>query len=182
MIYIYLIPLWWLIGEFIGYIVHLLMHRLYVPEHEEHHMTLYPPDNFLSRKYREPSGKSSWLQDIRYTIPALVFIPLIVFFLNWQHAVIFSVIALSLGFFNQWIHNAMHVRYHWLGNIRYLNRWFYWARKRHFIHHVELHRNLGMYHFVWDTALGSKEKVLRVNWKENSPWAERENERKSSLS
>lgn len=172
-----MIPVWWFLGELIGYLVHKGMHWFFVSAHEEHHMILYPPTDFYSEDYRGVSGKSSWGQNLYYGIPGSVFALAIFFLLGWQHLLVFLGVVVVIAFKNQYVHDTMHIIGHWTVTNRLTRRYFKYLRHRHFIHHVDLHKNLGMYHFVWDIILRTKEKKVRRGWRENSPWANREKER-----
>ena len=176
--YIFLIPAWWLASEFSGYFVHKLMHARFVPEHEDHHMDKYPPTDFYSDEYRVSGTGSNWRQNIWYVLSVLPFATLIYFWLGWQHVLSFALTGVCTALWNQYIHEAKHITNHWLGRFVLTGWYFRWIQNRHFIHHIELHKNLGMYNYVWDTLLLTKRDTVRVPWETASPWAIREKARK----
>jgi hypothetical protein len=161
------------------------MHVFYVKEHEEHHMKLYPPTDYYSKTYRDPSSGSSLKSNLWFAVAGLITAAGVWALFDWKHAGVFLAVGIADALFNQYIHNAKHITGHWLGRFWPTRHWFRWIQHRHLIHHIELHANLGMYNYVWDTLLrvigmGTVRKDIRPNWQEDSPWAERDRKMKEA--
>jgi sterol desaturase/sphingolipid hydroxylase (fatty acid hydroxylase superfamily) len=134
-----------LIGNLLGYLVHRLLHwsemgKLY-QDHLHHHTTIYPPDDYLSDTYREPPTGNG--QGLYYLSPILALSIVVLVFLGWQYGLLTLVEGILVLKLNAYLHDATHIRGHWLERFT----WFHRLRWLHFQHHVKVATNFGI--FVW---------------------------------
>jgi hypothetical protein len=123
------------------------MGKLY-EDHYHHHVTIYPPDDYLSDDYREPPTGSE--QGIYYLIPILI-LSLAVVPLGWYYGLLARVEGVAVLKANAYVHDALHIR----GHKWEKHAWYHHLRWLHFQHHVDVATNLGI--FVWypDRLFGS---------------------------
>jgi hypothetical protein len=136
-----------------GYVVHWALHR---PElgkafeaHKEHHQVKYPPENYLSKKYREISIIS---QPFWYYLPAAI--GLIALAFTTLPLYIAGALTAELAFVawsNDWVHQKLHIEGHWLE--RYT--WFHRLRELHWQHHLDEGTNLGIFSWTGDRIFGT---------------------------
>lgn len=125
--------------------------------HMDHHLEQYPPDDLLSEKYRYPA----W-----YHSGPLLFLPGFVVVLlgidaalwlvgapGWSLWTFSAVMAVFAGV-NDYVHDNMHIRGHWLERFGWFNHW----RVVHFQHHFNMRRNFGIVFFGWDRLFGTYKK------------------------
>lgn len=147
-----------LVGTLIGHGVHWVMHqkwsgKLYTA-HMNHHVKQYPPKNMFSiGKYRSSGLDSGWLT---FTPPIALFALLLIGGLrlcgmSWVYQAIVAVEFAVLGFLHGYVHDAIHVKGHWMERLP----GFRMLRRAHTIHHLAVNRNLGIFWFGWDRVLGS---------------------------
>lgn len=121
--------------------------------HLTHHR-LYPPSNFLSREYRS-AGVDSTLWRFVVGIAVLIVLMLVVFPL-WM-ALMLSAELVVLGLVNNYVHDAIHIRGHWLERFAIYRRW----REMHLVHHVDTRKNLGILTFLADRVAGTFKKPFK---------------------
>lgn len=131
--------------QYLGYWTHRLLHRpeLACPAraHAQHHEIHYTPDDYLSDIYREPPLKD---RPIWYYLPgALVFTGLSLWLLPLYLAIPLIAELAFLGWLNDYLHGAFHLRNHWLERFK----WFWRLRKLHWQHHREENTDYGI--FSW---------------------------------
>ena len=128
--------------------------------HMTHHVTLYPPEDYLSTKYRN-AGK-----DDTFWIFAVISLPLL---LTPIILCVFNILSLSLtiislvemlfiGWLNTYLHNSMHIENHILTRIPIVKDIFAQWNRLHYLHHVDMQKNFGIFSFSWD-------KLLKTYWK-----------------
>jgi len=136
-----------LIGEVAGYLVHRLIHwpvaGFLYKRHMTHHQKLYPTTDFLSDKYRSP-GKDNTVYVFVVFIAmacalAFTLAPL------WV-ASIFSAEFIIIGLLNDYMHDVLHIRFHWLEKYD----WFLNLRRLHYHHHEDMSKNYGIFSWVGD--------------------------------
>lgn len=153
-----LIAATFLVGTLVGHAVHWVMHqrwsgRLY-DAHMNHHLKQYPPKNLFSiGVYRSSGLDSGWLT---FTPPIALFVVLFVVAMRayglplYMQAIVTVEFAV-LGFLHGYVHDALHIRGHWMERL-----WgFHHLRRAHIIHHLAMKRNLGIFWFGWDRVFGS---------------------------
>lgn len=144
--YFFAIVACYIFTQFSGYLIHRLLHkpetgRIYVA-HNNHHQILYPPENYLSEGfYLNPPWKdrSFWF----YLPPALATASLIFLLFPLSLAIILSLELLFIAWLNDVLHNAVHVKGHWLERYHFFHR----LRALHWWHHVDEKKNYGI--FSW---------------------------------
>lgn len=133
--------------------MHRLMHVGHVVAHDSHH-ELYPPDSYMDLLYREPPHKSSRLQKGLYFAPGVLFVGGVLFFLGWAAFGVAVGGVLAYAFSQQYVHDAIHIKGHWLERFQ----WFWRCRTHHWLHHVH-DRNFGITTFLFDRVFRSFEPV-----------------------
>jgi len=142
-----------LTATFFGHAIHWALHqrwsRVFNRAHMEHHCDLYPPGRLSSDKYRLPR----W-----YHRGALLFTPPLLIILAtaggllwllgapWWTLVVFGIVLIGFGLFNDAAHDTMHIRQYPLMK----HRWYRNMRKLHYLHHVDMKTNFGIVSFTWD--------------------------------
>lgn len=143
--------------EFVGYAVHLTLHKPYFPaarkSHEVHHTTMYPVDRFLSKQYRHPPEEDE--QAKYYWVPVIPIVVLSLILLPWNYAVLGLATVAATGYLNDYAHRVMHIEGHWLERFR----WFHRMRGFHYQHHTDEHTNLGIVSSVPDRVFGTLRKT-----------------------
>lgn len=142
----------------LGYVAHWIMHqpwagRLYIA-HRTHHEILYPTSDFYSDKYREAGIDDSGKMFV------LLFSPFIfaILLLGWYGIIISPLVAVVvviemgiIGYAHDYLHEKMHLK---------KTAWqrFSWFRKCidiHYLHHVDVSKNLGIFNFWVDRVMGT---------------------------
>lgn len=143
------------VGNLIGYGVHRALHSPRMgrahADHYYHHWVLYPPDDFLSKEYREPPKEA---EQAKYYLLAVgvLFLPLL-YFGTWAYVIAFVEAALVLQL-NAYVHDSIHVDGHWLERFGVFRR----LRAIHFEHHLQ-DVNYGIFDFTWDLIFRTWKKV-----------------------
>lgn len=137
---------------FLGYIIHKLFHnpssRWFYHAHMNHHMIQYPPTSFFSDSYKSAGKDSTVILFVIAFAPILLGVIALTFFGVFS---LTTCIASLLGLvFWGWMHNYVHDHFHlkntWLTYIPFFIKW----RKLHYIHHLDMTKNLGIIWFGWD--------------------------------
>jgi len=146
-----------------AYLAHKALHQKwtgkYNKSHMAHHIALYPASDYLSEVYRD-AGKDDaiWFFAV-ISIPILT-LPIILGILGMPlYLVIISIVEmLFLAYLNNFIHNAYHIKNHFLNKIYFVNRIFLKLQQMHFVHHKYMQKNLGIFDFTWDYVLKTYKK------------------------
>jgi len=162
-------------GEFLGYLLHRLLHTGWIPwlsaSHMEHHMLLYGPlqKQRPSEHYIDATTDRASLGNIgvEWLAPSAALLA-IVGALFWTlrvsaiHQVAFFVTVLTWSFVMfSYLHDRMHVQNFWMERSPMLQRWFRRARRLHDIHHRVLNdgglmdKNFGIGFFLLDRLFGT---------------------------
>ena len=120
------------VAEISGYLVHRLMHIFDIGAHAEHHR-LYPPDDYQDAEYRIPTSGSSKMQDLSYTAPGVVWLLAVWFVAGLLAVLVSAAVILLWARLTQYVHNAFHIRDHWLERYEWFRRW----SDLHLVHHEE---------------------------------------------
>lgn len=154
----------YIVTSFFGYVVHWSLHQSWAGRfnvsHMTHHLKLYPLSDFYSETYRNP-GKDNTVKFFAFTAIPLVLAPIFLYF--------FGVLPLSLmitvlvvegivGFLHDYIHDAFHITNHWMSRVPVLRDIFAVWVKLHYLHHVDMGKNYGIFVFHWDH-------VFRTFWR-----------------
>ncbi len=147
-------PLLYLFGTLIGWGTHWALHQRWTGKLWESHLVhhrKYPRHNLQSKEYRYAGSDDS----------GFVFIPIVagaifaalggLWALGVPKTSLIALLgeALVVGYLHDWVHQAFHLRGHWLGSYR----WFQALQALHFTHHRDARVNLGILSFVWDKVM-----------------------------
>lgn len=164
----------WLLAEFYGYWLHVLMHsdrfRWLSHRHMHHHLKSYGPlmkmRTKIYRKDREEDLLIAGL-GLEWFLPALA-LAIITAAVEWViglsvvEIVLSEIILIVYSVFLFWyLHDAMHVKKSWVLKVPYLNRRFIQARRNHDIHHLSvtddglMNTNFGIAFSFFDRIFGT---------------------------
>lgn len=167
---IFAVVITYLVVSFFGYVGHWALHQPWLGKfneyHIKHHMIQYPPSDYLSDSYRSAGA------DNTVKVFAILSVPIIItpIFLYALHAIsLFLMIMilcemLSIGWLHDYLHDSFHIRNHFLSKIPVLKNYFNKCVELHYVHHVHLEKNFGIFAFHWDKLF--KTFVRRVNYYE----------------
>ena len=162
-------------AEFLGYLLHRLMHNGWIPwlsvSHMKHHMILYGPlqKQRPSEQYLDATTGEVAIGNIglEWIVPSGVILVIAVAALRLL-SVSLTDQVLSIGTILVWsflmfsyLHDRMHIKGFWMGRAPLLSRWFLQARRLHDIHHHVLNnaglmdKNFGIAFFVFDRLFGT---------------------------
>ena|SRR5579885_871533 len=153
------------ISSLFGYVVHRSLHQPWTGnlnrKHMTHHLTLYPPSDYLSDKYRE-AGKDNTVYTFALAAIPLVLAPIVLGILGiLPLSLVLTALAVMgvMGFLHSYLHDAFHIRNHFLTQIPGIRVIFAYWNRLHYLHHVDMQKNFGIFLFHWDH-------VFRTFWKE----------------
>ena len=139
-----------------GYVVHWSLHQPWAgfvnTAHMAHHLKMYPSTDFFSDVYRR-AGKDSSVQFFAVAAIPMIVIPILlgIFGILSFHLVLISlIIELLLGFLHNYLHDAFHIRKHLLTNLPIIKNLFNRWMKLHYIHHIRMNTNFGIFTYHWD--------------------------------
>lgn len=144
-----------------GYVVHWSLHQEWVGRHHEahmtHHLRLYPPEDFTSLAYRS-AGKDSTVWFFAAASIPMILVPILLGYFG-VISIVCMVAALimegTLGFLHNYIHDAMHIKPHWMRSLPFFDR----LSKLHMLHHIDMNTNYGIFTFHWD-------RLFRTFWED----------------
>ena len=147
MIYLFVLVVGFFVFEFLGYCVHRFIHTKLASSmyksHMAHHLDIYPPERFLTFDY-VGAGKNN---TVFVFLPFGLVLGALIFWLFSTELAILLIIEMAVvSFFNSYIHDATHVKYHWLEKFD----WFLRLRDIHRVHHVDMKLNYGIFTFILD--------------------------------
>lgn len=154
----------YLIVSLFGYFVHKALHQSwtgrYNTSHMAHHEKLYPPEDFLSEKYRD-AGKDDTFWTFAVISLPLILAPIVLGLLGVLSLTL-TLIALTemllIGWLNNYLHNALHIRNHWISKVPLIKFLFADWGNLHYLHHVDMKKNYGIFCFHWD-------RLFKTFWK-----------------
>lgn len=163
------------VGSLFGYVVHKSLHSAWTgpfhQAHMTHHLKLYPPEDYVSDKYRN-AGKDNtvWI----FAVAAVPFFaaPIV---LGVLHILPLSLIITSeivmilMSFLHSYLHDAFHIRNHWLYRVPLIGKLFTRWVRIHWLHHVDMGTNYGIFLFHWDHVFRTYwegDDYLRTHWEE----------------
>ncbi len=137
----------------VGYGVHRIAHSprggALHRAHRVHHEQLYPPEDFLSDSYRAPPASDSSVVGFLPYVVALVGIGWLV--LPARLAAVLTLETALVGWLNDQVHVALHLRGHWMERLP----WFARLRALHWQHHRDTRTNFGIFSWAWDHVIGT---------------------------
>jgi sterol desaturase/sphingolipid hydroxylase (fatty acid hydroxylase superfamily) len=130
-----------LLTEIIGFLFHKLAHMpitgLLYRSHMTHHVKHYPGSQYFSNEYIDP-GKDSFVFHFAPLFCSWVLLQWAV--LPWTLWVTALVATSITAFLNAYLHDSYHIRNHWLDKYASYRK----MRGLHYIHHIQMNRNLGI--------------------------------------
>jgi sterol desaturase/sphingolipid hydroxylase (fatty acid hydroxylase superfamily) len=149
------------VASLFGYVVHKALHSSWTGRfnnaHMTHHLRLYPPQDYLSDKYRN-AGKDNTVLIFGAAAIPLVAIPIVLgvlHFVPWTLSITSLLIMLIMSFLHSYLHDAFHIRNHWLYRIPLINKMFKRWVHIHWLHHVDQKKNYGIFLFFLDRLFGT---------------------------
>jgi sterol desaturase/sphingolipid hydroxylase (fatty acid hydroxylase superfamily) len=161
-----------IVAEFVGYFLHMLLHsnkiRFLSYSHMLHHIKIYgPKDPQRTKIYKGSAVNRFNIAGIgmEWMVPIIILLGLIftaAYFLDVP--MIYQLIFVGIVVFHGWflfsyMHSAMHIEGFWMIKNKLLKKWFLNARHLHDIHHIELSN--GICFFFFDKLFGSIKKKLK---------------------
>ena len=164
-----------IIGELLGYLLHRLLHRGWIPwlskGHMEHHMVLYGPlqKQRPSEKYVDATTGRIALGNIglEWIAPSAAILCIVLTVLQAlnvpraDRAICVAIILAWSFLMFSYLHDRLHVKDFWMEQNPVLKPWFRGARRLHDIHHRVLNarglmdRNFGIGFFLFDRLFGT---------------------------
>lgn len=149
-----------------GYIAHWSLHQHWAGRlnrlHMTHHQTLYPPKDYLSRVYRD-AGKDNTTKVFAMLSVPLVVLPVIlgIFGILPLALVLIAILVMAaMGFLHDYLHDAFHIEGHVLTKIKGVKAVFGYWNHLHYLHHVDMQKNFGIFLFHWDH-------IFRTFWQDH---------------
>ena len=151
----------YLVTSLFGYVVHWSLHQSWAGKlneaHMTHHLQLYPPSDFTSETYRS-AGKDSTPKFFAVAAIPLIVAPIILYaFGILPLSLMITVLAVEavMGFLHDYFHDSFHIKNHWLNRAPLLNVIFGRWIQLHYLHHVDMNFNYGIFSFHWDKIFKS---------------------------
>lgn len=144
-----------------GHVVHWSLHQTWTglvhQAHMTHHLKLYPPSDYTSKVYRN-AGKDSTPKFFAVAAIPMILTPIVLWFCGVLPLSL-MIAALSmegvLGFLHNYLHDAFHIEKHWLYGAPFLGVIFGKWVATHYLHHVDMSKNYGIFTFHWDRFFGT---------------------------
>lgn len=122
-----------------------------------HHLKMYPPEDYSSDVYRH-AGNSSTPKYFALVALPVILAPIVLGILGILplHLVLI-VLAMEglMGLLNDRVHDAFHINKHWMSRMPGLRTLFARWNKLHYLHHVDMSKNYGIFTFHWDHLFGT---------------------------
>ena len=139
-----------------GYIGHRILHKpwagIFNKYHMTHHMVLYPSNDCLSDSYRSAGADNTVKAFAIMSLPIMA-IPFILFTFNFISLYLMLIIIFEMfliGWMHSYFHDVFHIRNHFLSKIPIIKVLFNKFVILHYMHHVNLEKNFGIFTFFWD--------------------------------
>ena len=146
-VYLFLVFFGFLVSSFFGYLVHKILHisklKVLYKAHMEHHLIHYPPNDLTSEKYRKAKFFNSGT--FLFTPPLLSILTianLILYYLDFDaiKVLVFSISMIMYAILTDLIHDSFHLNNCFLKKSKFYMK----MREKHFIHHRNMKKNLGI--------------------------------------
>jgi sterol desaturase/sphingolipid hydroxylase (fatty acid hydroxylase superfamily) len=139
-----------------GHTVHYMLHQTWTgsvhQSHMMHHLILYPPENYTSTVYRS-AGKDSTPKFFLIAATPLILAPIILWLcgvISLSVMIVVLFVEGLMGFLHNYLHDAFHIEGHWLYKVYAVRRLFARWVALHYLHHVNMNSNFGIFSFFWD--------------------------------
>ena len=144
--------------EFFGYIWHRNVHHMGLlgnvlrVTHWKHHCIDYPAGDMWTNKMKENTSKIVDREAFPFTFGAILFS-----YICYKNNIIdrsdlklYSIMVISMGILNQYIHDSYHIKNHWLNKYKFYRK----NKICHDIHH-RLNCNYGILTYTFDRIFGT---------------------------
>jgi sterol desaturase/sphingolipid hydroxylase (fatty acid hydroxylase superfamily) len=152
------------VSTLFGYVVHRSLHQTWTGRlnraHMTHHLKLYPPTDYLSDTYRYAGKDNTFRIFAIFAIP-IVATPIVLGILGILPLALVITALLMMGlmtFLHDYLHDAFHIKNHFLTRIPGVRVIFSHWGDLHYLHHVDMQKNFGIFTFHWD-------RIFRTFWK-----------------
>jgi len=145
----------------LGFVIHWAIHKPWAGKayraHRAHHVDLYPPGKLISDVYKDPGHRSTVFTFVLAFLPLLLLpVVLCLFDVITVLSAVAAVFAMVLvGLLDDIVHDSYHVRNHWLSKII---PGYNHMRQMHFVHHINMRKNFGIYNFLFDKIFHTHKK------------------------
>lgn len=144
-----------------GHVVHWSLHQGWTgsvhQSHMTHHNKLYPPSDYLSKIYRQ-AGKDSTPKFFLISAIPLILTPIVLWLIGWLPLSLMITalfVEALMGFLHNYLHDAFHIEKHWLYGVPFLGVIFGKWVSIHYLHHVDMGKNYGIFFFFYDRLFGT---------------------------
>jgi sterol desaturase/sphingolipid hydroxylase (fatty acid hydroxylase superfamily) len=120
-------------------------------------LILYPPSDYVSKEYRQ-AGRDSTPKFFAIAGIPLILAPIVLWYfgiIGMPVAITVIVVEALMGFLHNYLHDAFHIKDHWLYRIYAIRRLFAHWTAIHYLHHVEMSKNYGIFTYFWDRVFGT---------------------------
>ncbi len=158
---LYILVIGFLVMTLFGYLVHWLLHQTWSGRlnhaHMTHHLRLYPTSDYLSDTYREAGKDNTVIMFFYFAIPLILFpaVLYVVHIISLVSMILLFVEIFVVGKLHDYFHDSFHIRHHPLKKYAFFNTW----TDIHFVHHLDMQKNFGIFFFGWDALFGSWQSV-----------------------
>ena len=145
-----------IITSFLGWCVHYCMHQTWSLKfhtaHMNHHLTQYPPTDFLSDEYKSAGADSATIWFVIAFSPVFLMLAALMYYKILPVDMgIMILVAMSLtGTLFNYLHSQFHIKNTIWNRIPLISILFKYLQDLHYIHHVDMTKNLGIIFFWWD--------------------------------
>lgn len=161
MIFFFSILTTYLMVNLFGYVAHWALHQTWMGRfnnsHMTHHLKLYPVEDFSSDVYRD-AGKDNTAKFFAIASLPLIITPIILVIMGILPLPLMIVILITegiIGFLHDYVHDAFHINNHLLTRLPGIRVIFGSLLKLHYIHHVNMNKNYGIFVYHWDRIFGT---------------------------
>lgn len=144
------------ISGLFGYIVHWSLHQTWSgnlnKKHMTHHLILYPASDYTSEQYRNAGKDNSVITFGLLALPLIAF-PIILGVIGiLPLSIVFTILIVMgiMGFLHNYLHDVFHIKNHFLNKIPVIKHIFTRWNYLHYLHHVNMKTNYGIFLFHWD--------------------------------
>lgn len=145
------------VASYAGQVTHWAFHQSWSNRfhqaHMTHHIVLYPVTDYLSDTYRSAGKDNSLYLFLIVAIPFFL-LPLLLFWLGlipFLSVIVVISEMIIIGWIHEFFHTAFHIRNHVLKRYAFFRR----LTDIHFVHHLDMQTNFGIFFFGWDRLLGT---------------------------
>lgn len=147
-----------LFGHFVHWVLHQPWSGFLNKAHMAHHIDLYPPENYFSETYKTPDFKESTPKFFAIAAIPLLLLPFVLWFFGLFPITVALICLLEIfiiGAIDYYVHDWFHITNHWANKAPILNKMFKKWNHLHYLHHIDMTKNFGIYSYFWDKVFKS---------------------------